>query len=161
MEELRLQEKVRVYALARELNIESKDLLDMCKKAGFDVKNQLSSLEPEQRDAIVELIKKGSHKQAPASPAKPAPGPVLSVGSKVPTLAPTRPKAEPPRVAPPPAPAAVVPAPVSPPVAPPAPVEVPAAARLAQTPAPPPPQVAPPAPAPMVEARPAPTAPAP
>ena len=44
----RLQkERVRVYALARELDIESKDLLDLCKQAGFDVKNQLSSLEPD------------------------------------------------------------------------------------------------------------------
>src|SRR5207244_13644268 len=36
------REKVRVYALARELNVESKDLLDLCKQLGFDVKNQLS-----------------------------------------------------------------------------------------------------------------------
>jgi len=31
--------------------MESKDLLDMCRQAGIDVKNQLSSLTPEQRDA--------------------------------------------------------------------------------------------------------------
>ena len=82
MEELRLQEKVRVYALARELNIESKDLLDMCKKAGFDVKNQLSSLEPEQRDAVVEMIKKASHKPAAA----PASGRVMCGRSRTTTL---------------------------------------------------------------------------
>ena len=32
------KEKVRVYALARELDMESKDLLDMCRQAGYDVK---------------------------------------------------------------------------------------------------------------------------
>ncbi|HEX5272842.1 MAG TPA: translation initiation factor IF-2 N-terminal domain-containing protein, partial [Gemmataceae bacterium] len=53
------KEKVRVYALAKMLNIESKELLEMCQKAGFDVKNQLSSLDPEQRDAIEALVKQG------------------------------------------------------------------------------------------------------
>ena len=46
------KEKVRIYALARELNVESKDLLDLCKQAGFDVKNQLSSLDPDQLRAV-------------------------------------------------------------------------------------------------------------
>lgn len=59
------KEKVRVYALARELNMESKDLLDLCKDAGLDLKNQLSSLDPEQRDMIEALVKGGG-------PAKPA-----------------------------------------------------------------------------------------
>ncbi len=67
LEEQRLQkERVRVYALARELDVESKDLLDLCKQAGFDVKNQLSNLESEQVVALKELIKRGS-KTAPAS----------------------------------------------------------------------------------------------
>ena len=54
IEECPLQtEKIRVYVLARELNVDTKILLDMCKQAGYDVKNQLSNLEPEHRDAIV------------------------------------------------------------------------------------------------------------
>ncbi len=65
-------EKIRVYVLARELNVDTKILLDMCKQAGYDVKNQLSSLEPEHRDAIVALLKAGSAKPAgAAAPAKP------------------------------------------------------------------------------------------
>ena len=44
------KEKIRVYVLARELNVDTKVLLDMCKQAGYDVKNQLSNLEPEQRE---------------------------------------------------------------------------------------------------------------
>ena len=76
-------EKVRVYALARELNVESKDLLDLCKQAGFDVKNQLSSLDPEQRDQIEALIKKGGVAVAVApAPAKAAAPAVLPDVSK-------------------------------------------------------------------------------
>src|SRR5438270_3743239 len=74
LEEQRLQkERVRVYALARELNVESKDLLDLCKQAGFEVKNQLSNLETDQVALLKDLIKRGP-KTAPAAPAptKPA-----------------------------------------------------------------------------------------
>ena len=71
------QEKVRVYVLARELNVESKDLLDMCRDAGMDVKNQLSSLEPEQAEAIKLLVKRGGKPgaAAPAAPVATAPLP--------------------------------------------------------------------------------------
>ena len=57
LEEQRLQkERVRVYALARELDVESKDLLDLCKQAGFDVKNQLSNLEADQVVVLKDLV---------------------------------------------------------------------------------------------------------
>jgi translation initiation factor IF-2 len=80
------KEKVRVYALARELNVDSKDLLEMCRQAGFDVRNQLSNLEPEQRDLIEQMVKRGGASVAVAAPAKhaaviptvPAPIPNLS-----------------------------------------------------------------------------------
>jgi len=82
VEELPLQkEKVRIYALARELNIESKDLLDLCRQAGYDVKNQLSSLDPDQKDQVVLMIKRGNAAVAVASPPKPA----ASVIPQVPT----------------------------------------------------------------------------
>ena len=45
--EFRLQnEKVRIYHLAHELDMESKALLDLCRQHGIDVKNQLSTLSP-------------------------------------------------------------------------------------------------------------------
>jgi translation initiation factor IF-2 len=82
------KEKVRVYVLARELDMESKDLLDLCRRAGMDVKNQLSSLDPEQKDQIVLLVKKGPPTGTPTLP-KPA-APVLpNIATPVPTL-PTR-----------------------------------------------------------------------
>lgn len=53
------KDKVRVFALARELNIETKDLLEYCQQAGIQVKNQLSTLDPDQRDLIEQMVKRG------------------------------------------------------------------------------------------------------
>ncbi len=76
------KDKVRVYELARELNVPSKDLLDMCRQAGMDVKNQLSSLDPEQRDAVEQLVRKpgGGVATAVAPPPRtepPKPPPII------------------------------------------------------------------------------------
>ena len=54
------KEKVRIFALARELDMETKDLLVLCQQNGLDVKNQLSTIEPEVRDQILQLVKRGS-----------------------------------------------------------------------------------------------------
>jgi translation initiation factor IF-2 len=67
------REKVRIYSLARELNIDSKELVDLCKQAGIDVKNQLSSLDPEQRDAVELLVRRGGAAVAVAPPPKAGP----------------------------------------------------------------------------------------
>jgi len=82
------KEKVRVYSLARELNIESKDLLDICKQAGIDVKNQLSSLDPDLAEQIKVLVRKGgagptaaplsARSSTPVIPTLPTPVPTLS-----------------------------------------------------------------------------------
>ena len=110
------KEKIRVYVLARELNVDTKILLDMCKAAGYDVKNQLSNLEPEQRDAIVEVLKAGSQKApsaaAPAKPVLPTPLPdqrnVRNLDTR-PTTRPARPVDEPaPQEPPAPAPVEAV-----------------------------------------------------
>lgn len=107
------QEKIRVYALARELDMDSKDLLALCQKANIDVKNQLSSLDPEQRDLLVELVKRGGAvpPPPPPKPAAPLPKPIgaVPVLEKKPAAIPARPARaeEPPSVAPAPvAPAA-------------------------------------------------------
>jgi translation initiation factor IF-2 len=86
------REKVRIYSLARELNIESKDLLELCKQAGIDVKNQLSSLDPEQRDAVELLVRRGGIAVAVAAPPKAPPSPIPTLLSPVPNLSsrPTR-----------------------------------------------------------------------
>src|SRR5262245_19285854 len=110
-QEFRLQkDKVRVYALARELNVESKDLLDLCRQAGLDVKNQLSSLDPDQRDMVERLVKQGGGTAvAVAPPPKPSSTIPSSVSTRVPVL-PTRPTRREPEAPPPQRPAAPAPA---------------------------------------------------
>ena len=133
VQELHLQkEKVRVYALARELNIESKDLLDMCRQAGIDVKNQLSSLDPDQRDLVEQMVRRGGSPVAVAAPPKPATPVIPTLPTPVPTLAsrpvrrePDSQKTPPPKVSEPPPPVSDAPpgapaeaGPKAPPVAP-------------------------------------------
>lgn len=62
------KEKVRIYQLARELDMESKDLLDVCRQFGLDVKNQLSSVDPEDRDRIVQMVKSGTSSKTAQAP---------------------------------------------------------------------------------------------
>jgi translation initiation factor IF-2 len=77
----------RVYALAKELGVESKELLDYCKELGYDIKNQLSALTNEQADAIVARAKSGP--QGGVAVAVAPPPPVITkekLDSKVRTL---------------------------------------------------------------------------
>src|SRR5262245_22394279 len=53
--------------------MESKDLLDLCRQAGFDVKNQLSRLDPEQRVVVEEIVMR-SGGGAAAPPPRRGPG---------------------------------------------------------------------------------------
>lgn len=125
------REKVRVYALARELNMDTAELLALCQQAGFDVKNQLSSLDPDQQQKLEEMVKKGSKPSSAApSPAKPVTKVVSPDEKVVPNLTPRAPKreVEPAR---PVAPAATVPI-----VEPPPEVEVPVPTVQAPTPTP-------------------------
>src|SRR5918912_1229841 len=50
---------MRVYQLAKELGVESKELLDYCKELGYDIKNQLSNLASDQVDAVTARAKQG------------------------------------------------------------------------------------------------------
>jgi translation initiation factor IF-2 len=124
------KDKVRIYQLARDLNIETKDLVDLCRNAGIDVKNQLSSLDPDQRDMVEALVKKGG---AVAVAAPPPPKPVVSMGqidNRVRDLGRGAARREAPVAeAPRPAPAAAA-------AAPPKPVEAPVARPVEPPPAP-------------------------
>jgi len=80
------QHKIRIYELARELDMESKALIDLCKQAGIELRNQLSSVDADVRDQIVALVKRGAQ---PAGPARtPAPDP----DKRMRTLGPARPR---------------------------------------------------------------------
>jgi translation initiation factor IF-2 len=61
--------KIRIFALAKELGIDSKDLIEHCNAAGIKLKNSpLASISPEERDRVLQQMKKGS----PSAPAAPA-----------------------------------------------------------------------------------------
>jgi translation initiation factor IF-2 len=140
-------EKVRVYHLAHELNMESKELLDLCRQHGLDVKNQLSTLNPEQRDAILALVRnKGAAAVAPKAPTVPPvlpPKHVPNLTGQRPAVLPSRPQAkrEPEVVTPPPAapPSSEKPIPAVPTAAPTAPaVKTPEPHPAVRVPEPPP-----------------------
>ncbi|MBY0227837.1 MAG: hypothetical protein K2W96_01015, partial [Gemmataceae bacterium] len=101
-----------MFALARELGMESKDLLALCQDHGLDIKNQLSTVEPEVREQILKLVGgpgKGAKAPAPPPPPPPAQAPVLPKPMK--TIIGVAKKPAPAAAPPPePAPAAAVPA---------------------------------------------------
>lgn len=49
--------KIRIFALAKELDIDSKQLIEYCAKAGISAKNVLASITPEERDQLVAYLK--------------------------------------------------------------------------------------------------------
>jgi translation initiation factor IF-2 len=87
------EKKVRVFNLAKDLNLESKVLLDYCKELGFaGITNQLNGLDPDQVEAVKVRAKKGPKAVGPGTPT-PAAGPVKpvippTITSKVQTLKP-------------------------------------------------------------------------
>lgn len=63
--------KIRIFALAKELDIDSKLLIDYCAKAGIVIKNSaLASISPDEKDRVLEIIQ-ASATSAPAAPSKP------------------------------------------------------------------------------------------
>lgn len=50
------REKVRLYQLSRELGVDSKDLLDLLKAAGADVKTHMTALDAETRQLAEDLV---------------------------------------------------------------------------------------------------------
>ncbi len=141
------EKKVRVFTLAKELNVPNPLLLDYCKELGFtEITNQLNGLLPDQVEALKERVKKGpkagagtgaAHTpvHAPAAPAKPVIPPVAKTIQALPK-APPKPAAKPAEPVAPPVVAAPAPsvatevAPEPEPVAP-----APAPAVVAETPA--------------------------
>ena len=80
------KEKARVFQLARLLGVESKALIDVCKRLGFDVKSQLAGLEPEQVEAIKQEYSRGA-KPAAAETVKPAAVPLVGRDKRIKNLA--------------------------------------------------------------------------
>ena len=87
------KEKVRVFALARTLGVDSKTLIDLSRNLGFDVKSQLASLEPEQVEALKQRLARGA-KPATPEPAKATAAPIPPKDKKIVNLI-GKPKPEP------------------------------------------------------------------
>ena len=49
--------KIRIFALARELGLDSKVLIGLCDEAGIQLRNALATLTPEERDQVVAYVK--------------------------------------------------------------------------------------------------------
>ena len=82
--------KIRIFALAKELNIDSKELIEACAKIGVVLKNSaLASISPEERDKVVEYLHGhgggGAKGGQPMTPVREAP---RVVATRVPELKP-------------------------------------------------------------------------
>lgn len=63
--------KIRIFALAKELDLDSKLLIEYCAKAGIVIKNSaLASISPDEKDRVMEIIR-AEEAHAPATAAKP------------------------------------------------------------------------------------------
>ncbi len=86
--------KIRIFALAKELGLDSKELIEHCNNAGVMLKNSaLASISPEERDIVMEyLASRGTSGAAPQStPLTPTRDASLTVG-KVRTIQPMAPR---------------------------------------------------------------------
>lgn len=72
--------KIRIFALAKELDIDSKLLIDYCAKAGITIKNSaLASISPEEKDRVMDVMQSANAPATPvASATLPAPQPVAA-----------------------------------------------------------------------------------
>ncbi|MFM7058468.1 MAG: translation initiation factor IF-2 [Planctomycetota bacterium] len=79
--------KIRIFALARDLGLDSKVLIDLCEEAGVPLRNALATISEEERDQVVAYIrKKGA---SPVADQPPEVSPVRDqapVGRKVPVI---------------------------------------------------------------------------
>ena len=82
--------KIRIFALAKELELDSKELISIANDAGIALKNSaLASVSEEERDTIVNHIKQlgaKSSQETSAEPAAPIRDETRDTGGKVRTI---------------------------------------------------------------------------
>ena len=66
--------RLRVYELAKQLDLDSKRLIDLLRRLGVEVRNHMSTLEPETIDKVTEIVK------APAKVPEPPTDPLRASG---------------------------------------------------------------------------------
>src|ERR1700686_4118199 len=87
--------KPRIFELAKELNMPSKDLIALFGRLGLEAKNQLSAVEPKVADLLRSQLKRAAAarpaaKAAPVAPATPPPVAVAPSPPAVPPPSPPR-----------------------------------------------------------------------
>jgi translation initiation factor IF-2 len=91
--------KIRIFTLAKELNMDSKVLIGYCQKLGINLKDSpLASVSEEERDRVLAFIKQGSAAHdggAKSETLTPTREPVKPTGGKVPTIRALAPRAQP------------------------------------------------------------------
>jgi translation initiation factor IF-2 len=85
------KDKVRVYQLARELDVESKDLVEMLQAAGADVKNHMTAIDADIRQLAEDLVSGKVKPGAPRAAAPPMPPPAMTRSAPVPPPKPAKP----------------------------------------------------------------------
>lgn len=61
--------KIRIFALARDLGLDSKVLIELCEEAGVKLRNALATISEEERDQVVAYVQKKGTTINPPSPA--------------------------------------------------------------------------------------------
>ena len=61
--------KIRIFALARDLGLDSKVLIDLCEEAGVKLRNALATISEEDRDQVVAYVRKKGTIVTPQAPA--------------------------------------------------------------------------------------------
>ena len=64
--------KVRVYEVAKQLNLSSKEIMDKLKEYGFEVHSHMSTLEDDEANLIINYYKEDSESKHPKTDNKPA-----------------------------------------------------------------------------------------
>jgi translation initiation factor IF-2 len=85
------KDKVRVYQLARELDVESKDLVEMLQAAGADVKNHMTAIDADIRQLAEDIVSGKIKPGAARVAAPPIPPPAMTRPTPVPPPRPAKP----------------------------------------------------------------------
>ncbi|MCY2968057.1 MAG: translation initiation factor IF-2 [Planctomycetota bacterium] len=91
--------KIRIFTLAKELQLDSKVLIGYCQKVGIHLKDSpLASISEEEKVRVLDFMRtqggEGSEAARPATASTPTREPARPTGTKVPTLRPTAKAAE-------------------------------------------------------------------
>ncbi|EPC71833.1 translation initiation factor IF-2 [Lacticaseibacillus paracasei subsp. paracasei Lpp41] len=73
--------KKRVYEFAKEMHVDNKDVIDIAKNLGIEVKNHMSSIDQDQEAKIKGMLSKQSAGKAPSSQAAKTPAKAAKTSS--------------------------------------------------------------------------------